>query len=249
MEKIKSYVISVNCPENENIEENNHDYRSVKYKKRRKYISEHIIPSLSEFCEVQIFDAVTPKDFFYLEHRIVYKNKFLKRGLDRNYNKYSSDSMVANSLSFYELYLMSKKQNTTVFLMEDDAFFPNKNNILNIKTSIQEFLKLNYKSPSILYLQSMCCWRKGFPIKTYPNEVLIDNGEFFDKIRHDWYDIAGNTGFVINPAGSEMLLEISENEGIFNPDQMTTFAMNNKLIDVYIPKNNKDMVMINQELQ
>lgn len=249
MKKIKSYVISVNCSENENIEENNHDYRSVKYKKRRKYIGEHIIPSLSEFCEVQIFDAVTPKDFFYLDHRIIYKNKFLKRGIDRNTKKYPSDSMVSNSLSFYELFLMSKKENITVFLMEDDAFFPNEKNILNVKKSIQEFLKINYTFPSMLYLQSVCPWRNGFPVKTYPNEVLIDANEFFNKIRHDWYDIAGNTGLVVNPAGSQVLLEVFDNEGVFNPDQITTFAMNNKLIDVYIPKNNKDMVEVNKELQ
>jgi hypothetical protein len=130
--------------------------------------------------------------------------------------------------------------------MEDDAVLPIEN-VENIKLCINEFLKI--EDPAILYLQSECPWMKGFPIRKFPPGVLTEYSEKLNKISSSWYDIAGNTCFMINPEGSLKMIELINNIGICPADQLTTIAMNSNLLEVYIPKDNENMILLNKKLQ
>jgi hypothetical protein len=244
MKKFESYVISVNC--DDIIDIMDHSHKSVKYKLRREDVIKNLIPSFKDICDVKIFDAITPNDFVVNGDKLLYKDFEIKRGIDKNYGTFSDNFQVSLSLGYLELYRKSVENNISLLLIEDDAVLPIEN-IENIKYCINDFLKI--EDPAILYLQSECPWMKGFPIRKFPPVVLTEYSEKLNKISPSCYDIAGTTCFMINPAGSSKMIELINNFGVFNADQMTTKAMNNKLLEVYIPKNNENMILLNKKLQ
>jgi GR25 family glycosyltransferase involved in LPS biosynthesis len=244
MKKFESYVISVNC--DDIIDIMDHSHKSVKYKLRREYVIKNLIPSFKDICDVKIFDAITPNDFVVNGDRVLYKDFDIKRGIDRNYNIYCNEYQNSISIGFFVLYKKSIEYDINLLIMEDDAVLPIEN-VKNIKKCIDDFIKIDH--PSILYLQSECPWMDGFPIRKFPPGVLSEHSENLNRILPSWYDIAGNTCFMINPAGSFKMIELINNIGMFPADQLTTIAMNSNLIEVYIPKDNENMILLNKKLQ
>jgi hypothetical protein len=244
MEVYKSYVISVKPGLIE--DKMSHNSKSIKYKLRRDEVINNLIPSFDKICKVEIFDAITPDDFVVEEDKIYYKEHILKRGLDKNRGIYSDNFQVSLTLGYYEIFKKSIEEKFSVLLLEDDAVLPEKN-INNVKSSIEEFMKI--KEPSMLYLQSECPWKKNYPIRKISNNFLIEYSEVLNKIRFDWHDIFGTTCFVLNKDGVLRMMQVINEFGIKNIDQLTTIAMNNKLIDVYISKDNENMILLNKKLQ
>jgi len=244
MKKFESYVISVNC--DDIIDIMDHSHKSVKYKLRREDIINNLIPSFKDICDVKIFDAITPNDFVINNDKILYKDSEIKRGIDKNYGTFSDSFQVSLSLGYLELYKKSIDNNISLLLIEDDAVLPIENTE-NIKKCINDFLKI--ETPAILYLQSECPWMKGFPIRKFKPGSLIDYNENLNKISPSWHDIAGTTCFMINTKGSLKMIELINNIGTFPADQLTTIAMNNRLLEVYIPKDNENMILLNKKLQ
>lgn len=244
MEKFKSYVISVKPVLIE--DKMSHSNKSIKYKLRRDDVMNNLIPSFQKICEVKLFDAITPDDFILKDDKIYYKDCILKRGLDKNSGKYSDNFQVSLTLGYYEIFRKSITEGLSLLLLEDDAVLPEKNTE-NIKSAIEEFMKI--EGPSMLYLQSECPWKKDFPIRKFSNGYLIEYNQYLNRIRFDWYDIFGTTCFMLNKEGVLVMIEIINEFGIKNIDQLTTIAMNNKLINVYIPKDNENMILLNKKLQ
>ncbi len=246
MIKFNSYVISVNHTE-ELVEDSfSHSDKSLKYKLRREYVIENIIPSLKDISQVDIFDAIKPCDFEINQESVKYKNTFYKVGKDKNYGTNCNEFQTALSIGFLELYRKSVVENLPLLLMEDDVVIPEKN-IENIKNSINDFLLI--REPSILYLQSECPWMEGLPIRVFPEGSLLPYSKHLNRIHPKWYDIAGTACFMINPSGAKAMIELINVVGLGAADQLTTLAMNNNLISVYISKDNKNMALLNKNLQ
>jgi len=244
MKSFESYVISVNCDDFDDVM--SHSHKSIKYKLRREDVIKNLIPSFKEICDVKIFDAITPNDFVINNDKLLYKDFEIKRGIDKNYNIYCDEYQNSISIGFFILYKKAVECDINLLLMEDDAVLPIEN-VENIKLSINDFLKI--EDPAILYLQSECPWIKGFPIRKFPPVVLSEYSENLNRILPSWYDIAGNTCFMINSEGALKMVELINDIGLFPADQLTTIAMNSNLLEVYIPKDNENMVLLNKKLQ
>jgi hypothetical protein len=243
--KFQSYVISVN---NDSIENSfSHNSNSLKYKLRRESVINDLIPSFSKICDVKIFDAIKPIDFEFIDNdKVKYKDILYKRGIDKNYGTYCNEFQTALSIGFLELYKKSFFENTSLLLMEDDAVLP-ESNLLNIYNSIYDFL--NIEEPALLYLQSECPWMEGLPIRVFSQGTLLEHSQHLCKIEHSWYDIAGTACFMINPSGSKKMIELIEIVGLGAADQLTTLAMLNKFLTVYISKDHRNMALLNKNLQ
>lgn len=240
---MKSYIISVNSEIVENSD--NHSHNSLKYKKRREYIKESIIPIL-DFCDVEIFDAITPDDFEIDGDKIIYKNKNYKRGIDWNSGTFPNIYLNSITLTSYQLYKKSLYLDQPIMILQDDLYIPDEN-IENIKKSIDDFLKI--ESPAILYLQSECPWMDGLPIRKYPKNILTKVTDSISIIDKNWYDLAGNVGYVINKKGSEKMIQLIDQLGLSNDDQLTTICMKNDIISVYISSKYDKMILLNKKLQ
>jgi len=241
---LNAYIISVNT---DKIEESsdNHSHNSEKYRRRRDYIKKEIIPKI-DFCQFEIFDAITP-DLFKIEgNSILYKDIVFKRGIDWNSKSYPHIYLNSITLTSYFLYKKCIEINKPIFILQDD-FLIKDDSINNIKDSINDFL--NIKNPSILYLQSECPWMNGLPIRDYPEGTLLKVSNNLSLIDSNWYDLAGNVGYVINVEGSKIMINIIEQLGLSNDDQLTTIAMKNKLLEVYTCNNYKKMILLNRDLQ
>jgi len=240
---MKSFIISVSSEIIEDIDK--HSHNSIKYKQRREFLKESIIPIL-DFCDVEIFDAITPDDFEINEDKILYKNKVFKRGSDWNSSTFPNIYLNSITLTSYQLYKKSSDLNQPIMILQDDLYIPDEN-IENIKKSIDDFLKIEI--PAILYLQSECPWMENFPIREYPKDVLTKVTDNISVIDKNWYDLAGNVGYVINKKGSEKMIQLIDHLGLSNDDQLTTIAMRSGLISVYTSSKYDKMILLNKKLQ
>lgn len=131
-------------------------------------------------------------------------------------------------------------------ILQDDLYIPDEN-AENIKKSIDDFLKIEI--PGMLYLQSECPWKEGFPLREYPSGALkriTDNISMVDK---NWDDLAGNVGYVINRQGAKEMIDLIDRLGLSNDDQLTTIAMKAERINVYVSSRYDKMILLNKKLQ
>jgi hypothetical protein len=240
---LKSYVISVNS--DDVYQDFNHDYKSNKYKLRREFIKDNLFKTLLDKIDIDFFDSITPDKFLIEGDFLIYNDEYYKRGIDWNYKNYPL--IYANSLTLTTLLLYKKSLNEErdLLIFEDDAFIPNEN-LDNILSSIESFSQI--KEPAILYLQSECPWRKNYPIKTYGNS-LYEYNQHLLKIKNNWYDMSGTTSYLINKCGMIEMIKLINEVGLSNIDQLITIAMKEMRLNIYLPKNHKNMVLINKELQ
>lgn len=240
---INAYVISVDSELDNKVD--NHSHKSIKYKKRRDYIKNELLPKLS-FCNIEIFNSITPDKFEIIGDRILYDSIFYKRGMDWNSKKYPELYLNSITLTSYFLYKKCIEIDSPILILQDDLFIPDEN-IINIENSIKDFIKID--KPAILYLQSECPWMQGFPIRNYPQGVLKKVSSHLSIINSEWYDIAGNVGYVINKKGAEKMISLIDSLGLSNDDQLTTIAMKNKIIEVYVSNESDKMILLNKKLQ
>jgi len=241
----KSYVISIDVKPKES-ECSDHDFRSVKYKLRREYVTQRLIPSFSSISNIEIFNAINPSEFRFEEDRVIYSERAFKRGKNRNSEKECSIFQTSLSIGFWHLYNKSVELDSPVLLFEDDATIP-ESSLNTIKSAIDSFLKI--EGPAMLYLQSQCPWKEGLPIRKFREGTLHSHCDTLNKIEKSFNDIAGTTCFMINSEGSRKMIELIEEVGLGAADQLTNRAMNEERLAVYIPKDNENMAFINKDLQ
>lgn len=241
----KSYVISIDVKPKES-ECSDHDFRSVKYKLRREYVTQKLIPSFAPISDIEIFNAIVPTEFRFEGESVIYGEISFKRGKDRNNNKECSVFQTSLSIGFWHLYRKSAESGSPILIFEDDAMVP-ESSMDTIRRAIDSFLKI--EGPAMLYLQSQCPWKEGLPIRKFREGMLIDRGEELNQIEKSFSDIAGTTCFMINAEGSRKMIELIEEVGLGAADQLTNRAMNEQRIAVYIPKDNENMAFINKDLQ
>lgn len=161
-------IITVNA--SGTLNEQSHSFASIKYFKRRKYVEEQILPKMSSILPTTLYNAVTPNDFVIDEDSktCYFDNVKFQIGLDWNSNKYISKYLISLFLTNYKLWIESCEHNQSILILEDDLVI-NSQTLNNLSTDLNGFIipKFLNKS-SILYLQSDCPWRKGYPTKNYP---------------------------------------------------------------------------------
>jgi hypothetical protein len=227
---LKSYVISVNS---DDVDVNfNHDYKSNKYKLRREFIKDNLFKTLSDKIDIDFFDSITPDKFILEGDFLIYDDRNYKRGIDWNYKNYPLIYLNSLTLTTYLLYKKSIEESRDLLIFEDDAFIPNEN-LDNILSSIHSFSEIS--DPAILYLQSECPWRKNYPIKSYVNS-LSEYNQHLNKINNNWYDMSGTTSYLINISGMKKMIDLINEVGLSNIDQLITIAMKEMRLNIYLPK-------------
>jgi len=243
-------IITVNAGIASN--QHSHSFGSVKYFKRRKYVEEEILPSMRTIMPTILYDAVTPADFIISENSAtcIFENNNFKIGLDWNYNKLVGKYLISLFLTNYKLWIECCTLQLPLLILEDDLCIKSRT-LANLSSDFVSFSAPKYnQNPSVLYLQSNCPWRKGYPAKSYPfswkNNFLRRR---FIKVPPTHRDMSGTVAILINPKAAKACIDFTHEIGIHAIDQFYMHCMFKKLIFMYIQSDWENGFGLNLELQ
>src|ERR1035437_4139557 len=191
---INSRIISVDIEDEltlRSIQDYGHnsvDDKKIRYGERRSKINEFLKSYNNNLINLNLFNAVTPKDFSI-------ENKSLFFNGETFAIAENSIFYMANTLSHYKLWNLD--EDTLVF--EDDIIF-NKENIDCLPKLIEEFETIPNKN-KILYLQISTPWlkdakEKNFSVSPVTNNIGKPTG----------MDISGTAAYYLNREAKKILL-------------------------------------------
>lgn len=224
---------------------------SENYNNRRKFLLDNTIPMLEGMnIQVSFFDAIMYPNLVFdrnLEHKshnpklkIQYQNtNFL---ID---NPFPTAYEIALGLGHYFLWKESADTNNPLLIMEDDVLILEQNKE-NIVSSILEFLSI--QEPAILYLQSTdpCTLNPKVKLKQYSEHNLQRHSKLF-KVNNNHSNWSGTAAYIVNSFGAKKLIQRANEIGLKCSDGFIHKAINEKYIDVYIPCNYKQAVLLHPE--
>jgi GR25 family glycosyltransferase involved in LPS biosynthesis len=239
-------IISITNPIPDSIFADRISHKHSKHIHRKKYVNEILYPSLRKsFKNVDIFSAITPDDFNFIDGVIYYKN------IKLNYYGPFPSNLISN----YVLWKMCIELNEPMLILEDDSFFPSEN-INNIVKSIDDFEKLP-DDGQLLYLLSQC--PQNTAMKKYSKSKLENydenffvwkcNPEYLNPIQPDdlYEDISGTAAYVIRPMTAKILCEMAE-IGTEATDRFVGRSSVENKIDIIIPKNYGNLFLLHEQL-
>lgn len=210
------------------------DTENTKYNKRNAIIEDFL--SIEKKCDIDfnISKAVTPKDW-----KIEGKNVFYDSETFNVCERLGHEHGITNYLSHYKIW----RKMGRLLVLEDDIIYDME--LFNkLPDLIEKFdkIKINNK---LLYLQTSCPWREGFPDKEYQH--LIDYSEDFYILHNKVFnDVSGTAAYYMNI--NEQLLgslkkEIGATDGILDN------LLKSESLFFFIPKDFVKWFKLNSEVQ
>jgi GR25 family glycosyltransferase involved in LPS biosynthesis len=207
---------------------------NVKYNKRNAIISDFL--SIEKKCDIDfnVSKAVTPIDWKMKGKDVIYDGEtFNVRAASGH------EHGITNYLSHYKIWREMGRH----LVLEDDIIYDME--LFNkLPDLIEKFdkIKINNK---LLYLQTSCPWREGFPDKEYQH--LIDYSEDFYILHNKVFnDVSGTAAYYMNI--NEQLLgslkkEIGATDGILDN------LLKSESLFFFIPKDFVKWFKLNSEVQ
>jgi len=221
MTKINCRIISVRNTDN------------VKYNNRNKIVDDFLSINNENF-DSKVSEAVKPSDWKILDGKVVYNGDKLN-----TCERLAHSHGITNYLSHYKIW----KELGSFLILEDDIIYDMElfNKLPDI---IEKFDKIEINN-KLLYLQSSCPWRQGFPDKVYQH--LIDYSEDFYMLHNKVFnDVSGTAAYYMNI--NESLLECLKLE-IGATDGILDNLLKSEKLFFFIPKNFVSWFKLNSEVQ
>jgi len=231
---INCRIISVNTNDIEsdksvqNIGHQKNEGRKIRYVKRREKIEEFVKNTSIDGMNMEIFDAVTPKDFSFDSGKVYYKgNEYA--------NSTEAELYIANTLSNFEIWNMEED----TLVLEDDVLF-DVDVLREIQILCEEFKEVKIPN-KLLYLLRSCPWKKGTPDRFY--QTVKINDRF--GIPTSPHDMSGNGAYFATSKTKEIILR--NMKPIKESDGMMGDLNNSKVLTYCIPNNIESMIRLDPQ--
>lgn len=216
---------------------------SENYFKRREILFNQTIPNLKDIgIEASFIDAIMYPTLVYDrndENKSYTPFKKLVH-LGQEYtiaNPYPSGFEIALCMGHMHAWQSGVNENKPVLVLEDDVLIPDETHKQVIKKSIEDFLNIN--EPAMLYLQATY---GNVPIpktrlKTYNSNRLLKVTENLYKVDNNYQDWSGSSAYVLNLKACLNLINRANTLGLRASDGFIHRAVEEKLMNAYIPVN------------